>query len=95
MKETPVNQEQYSLDELGLLPEELMKYSKLIGLENLLKLADAAGGRKIYIPKKDCILKYFLIEKIRKEYNDGRNITELSKKYDLARSTIHKYVNEK
>ena len=95
MKEKPSNWEQYAFGDPGLLPKELKGYSELIGLENLLKLADAAGGKRIYIPKRDGILKYFLVEKIRKEYKEGATITELAKKYDLARSTIHEYVNRK
>lgn len=73
------------------LPQPLRSYTELIGLDNMLKLSEAAGGKKIYIPKKDCILKYFAKEHILEEYN-GKNIKELAEKYNICERTIYKYI---
>lgn len=81
----------YEKMNIDLLPCPLRQYGKAIGLDNLLNLAEAAGGKKIYIPKKDNILKYFFIQQVKKEYN-GRNVAELAKKYGLSERSIYNYI---
>ncbi|MCD7819165.1 MAG: hypothetical protein LUH07_08960 [Lachnospiraceae bacterium] len=73
------------------LPPGVKKLCLSIGFENLIALLEAAGGQNVYIPKKDCVLNCFLIEKIQKEYN-GKDVRKLAEKYGLSERTIYRYV---
>lgn len=77
-----------------LLPAPLRQYAKTVGVGNLLKLAELTGGREIYIPKKDEILKYFTIAHIKKEYENGESIKNLAEKYSVTRQTIYNYIKK-
>ncbi len=77
-----------------LLPAPLRQYAQTIGVGNLIKLAELTGGREIYIPKKDEILRYFTIAHIKKEYESGENIKNLAKKYGVTRQTIYNYIKQ-
>jgi Mor family transcriptional regulator len=65
------------------LPEPYFEISKLIGLENTLKLADRYQGTGIYLPKLDGVIRKIRDEKIKKEFNGG-NYRELARKYGLT-----------
>lgn len=85
-----------NLDKLNisLLPGDIQKYCRIIGIDNYLKLSEAAGGKKIYIPKKDGILKYFYIEKILKEHQEGVTVATLSQKYGISERTIYNHIKK-
>ncbi len=80
--------------DIKLLPYPLNRYANTIGVGNLIKLSELAGGRNIYIPKKDEILRHFNIAKIKEEYGKGESITVLAQKYGMSRSTIYKYLKQ-
>lgn len=71
------------------VPEPYRSYIDMIGLENFQQLIEKYGGTKIYIPKPGLLERIVTDHKIRSEYN-GKNISELSRKYDLTRRTIYK-----
>lgn len=85
---------EYEKMDIDLLPFPLRQYGRIIGMDNLLKLAEAAGGKKIYIPKKDNILKYYLVQQVRTEY-DGSNVQELAEKYGISDRSIYNYIKMK
>lgn len=80
--------------DIDLLPGDIQRYCRIIGVDNLLKLAEAAGGKRIYIPKKEGILKYFAIEEIRREHQAGATVAALSQKYGISERTIYKYIKK-
>lgn len=80
--------------DISLLPGDIQKYCRIIGIDNYLKLSEAAGGKKIYIPKKDGILKYFAMGEILKEHQAGVTVAALSQKYGISERTIYKHIKK-
>lgn len=78
---------------LNDLPEPLRTYAEIIGLDNMKILARRVGGKTLYIPTEECLLKYGMKRRIRNDYN-GRNIKEMEEKYGLSRSTIYRYLSD-
>lgn len=76
------------------VPEPYKSYIDVIGLENFQQLIEKYGGRKIYIPKPGLLERIVTDYKIRNEYN-GKNISELSRKYGLTRRTIYKILEDR
>lgn len=76
------------------VPEPYRSYIDVLGLEKFQKLIERYGGRKIYIPKPGILERIVTDYKIRTEYN-GKNISELSRKYDLTRRTIYKILGNR
>lgn len=70
------------------------EYAQLIGLDNLLKLADTFGGTSIYIPQKRELMKNKVYGEIYKEF-DGSNLLTLTQKYGVSKSTVYKIVQDK
>lgn len=83
-------------DELTLydLQQQHREYAEVIGLDNLLKLADTFGGTSIYIPQRRELMKNKVYAAIYKEF-DGSNLPELAQKYGVSKSTIYKIVQDK
>lgn len=77
---------------LSDLPEPYYTYASIIGIENFYQLAGKVGGRNIYFPTQECVLKYTVKRLIREEYQKGSSITELAEKYGMARKTIYAYL---
>lgn len=76
------------------LREQHREYAELIGLDNLLKLADTFGGTSIYIPQKRELVKNKVYAAIHKEF-DGSNLLELTRKYGVSKSMVYKIVRDK
>ena len=85
-----IKMEDVSLDDLQ---EQHRQYGEIIGIANLIKLANEFGGTQIYIPKPDELIKLAKYKKIAEEF-DGYNIKQLSKKYDVSESTVYRIVRE-
>lgn len=86
-----INKEGLTLDDLQ---QQHREYAEVIGLDNLLKLADTFGGTSIYIPQRRELMKNKIYAAIYKEF-DGSNLPELTKKYGVSKSTIYKIVQDK
>lgn len=71
------------------IPEPYKSYIGVLGLEKFQQLIERYGGTKIYVPKPGLLERIVTDHKIRNEYN-GKNISELSRKYDLTRRTVYK-----
>lgn len=76
------------------LPYTLKKYASAIGIEALVKLSEAAGGKNIYIPKKENLLSYGISRNIKQDRANGASIKELEEKYQLNKRTVYKKLNE-
>lgn len=82
------------IDELK--PEMVGEYegiAKAIGVHNLIKLAEYAGGASIYIPKADTLIRPIRDKKIKEEFN-GYNHLQLAKKYNLSVRWIREICGE-
>lgn len=86
-----VNRHELTLDDLQ---EQHREYARIIGLDNLLKLSDAFGGTRIYIPKRKELEKNKIYDMIYEEF-DGGNIAELTRKYDVCEATVYKIIADK
>lgn len=86
-----INREGLTLDDLQ---QQHREYAEIIGIDNLLKLADTFGGTSIYIPQRRELMKNKVYAAIYKEF-DGSNLPELTQKYGVSKSTIYKIVQDK
>ena len=71
----------------AMIPERYRPIAELIGLENLIKLADYSKGDTLYIPSSDFFLRPIRDQRIREEYR-GSNSHQLAKKYNLSERRI-------
>lgn len=78
----------YSILNENTIPEPYRSYISTIGLENFMKMIKKYGGKNIYIPKDGAMEKIILEHTIKNEYN-GRNISQMSRKYDISRKRIY------
>ena len=74
------------------LKEQHREYAEIIGVENLIRLAEAYGGAAIYIPKIDDLLKSQKSAAIIREFN-GSNVRQLARKYDVSERTVYRLVS--
>jgi len=74
-----------------ILPEPYRRLVGLIGIENVLRLAEEFQGMSIYFPKLDGTLKIVRDKRILDEYN-GSNIKELARKYGLTENWIRQLI---
>ena len=82
-----------SLDDLSDRQREI---AEVIGIENYIKLSKRFGGEdSVYIQKYSEIIKSVRNKEIRKKYNDGHNISELAKIYNLSVRYIRKLCHNK
>lgn len=86
-----MEKQELSLDDLQ---EQHREYAEVVGLDNLLKLADAFGGTSIYIPQRRELVKNKIYAAIYREF-DGSNLPELTKKYGVSKSTVYNIVQDK
>ena len=76
------------------LPEVYQHLAGLIGVENMLKVAEAfGGGESIYFPKLEAIHRPARDKKIIAEFN-GYNFKKLAKKYGLSEIRIRSIVKD-
>lgn len=70
-----------------MIPARYRPIAQLIGLENLIKLADYSKGDILYIPSSDYFLRPIRDQRIREEYR-GSNSHRLAKKYNLSERRV-------
>lgn len=76
-----------------MLPNPYSEISKMIGLDNTLKLVEKYQGTAIYLPKLDITLRKIRDKKIKDEFN-GSNHRELAHKYGLTEVWIRQIIAE-
>lgn len=77
------------------LSEPYKSYAKIIGIDNLYKLAKSKGGQNIHIPKPERLFKEYIYQQVINEYSQG-NITmrALSQKYEIALVTVNNLIQK-
>lgn len=76
------------------LQEQHRQYAEIIGVENLIALAEEFGGTPFYIPSTKELLKNTVYGAMMDEY-DGTNIKKLAVKYGVSVSTAYKVLERK
>lgn len=84
------------LDGLKLddLQEQHRQVAEIIGMDNMIKLAENFGGSSFYVPQKRELIKNHTYDAIFTEF-DGNNIKKLANKYEVSESTVYNIVREK
>lgn len=77
----------------GDLPEPYRELAEMIGLDNVLKIADKFQGTAMYLPKLDAAIRKIRDEKIRQDFK-GSNYKELARKYGLTEIWIRQIIAE-
>lgn len=77
------------------LAEPYKSYAKIIGIDNLYRLAKFKGGKNIHIPKPERLFKEYIYQQVINEYAQG-NITmrALARKYDIALVTVNNLIQK-
>lgn len=75
------------------LPEPYSQIVEWLGLENTLKLAGEFGGRNMYFPKTDVMIRAARDRAICREFT-GFNLLELAKKYDLTENRVREILSD-
>jgi Mor family transcriptional regulator len=78
---------------LSDLPGEIRTIANLIGLNQVLKLANEYGGTSIYVPKFDAITRAVRDRVIKAEFT-GNNHKGLAKKYKLTQRHVRKIIEK-
>ena len=75
------------------ISEELYWLYEIVGEAKLLEILDMAGGTQVYIPQRKTIERPIRERAIVQEYNDGKNLIEIARKYDITTRQIRHIVN--
>jgi len=79
---------------LEMIPDGFYrKIAAAIGVDNLVKLTEIAGGTTIYLPKTDSLLRPVRDANIKAEFN-GFNHIELAQKYNVTDRWIRQLCGE-
>lgn len=74
---------------LKRLTGDMKRIAELVGVENMFKLSREFGGLVIFIPKLDAFEREMRDVIIRREYDCGKTVRDLAKKYDLTVRQIY------
>lgn len=79
---------------IEMIPEGLTRQiAEEIGVDNLLKLADLAGGSALYLPKSDTLLRPVRDRRIKEDFN-GYNYQTLANKYNVTERWVRMICGE-
>lgn len=76
------------------LPEPYQTLVRLVGIEATMAIAEEFGGLSLYFPKLDRLSARLRDERIRAEYNSGRSIQELARRYGLSDRRVREILSE-
>ena len=76
------------------LQEQHRQYAQIIGVDNMIALAQEYGGTQIYIPKVDELIKNRKYRAISEGYGQGATIKELAARYQVSESTVYRLVRD-
>lgn len=79
--------------EIKDLPESMQPVAELIGIDNLMKLSNYAGGYEIYIPVEEALVRNVRNKRILDEYT-GYNGKELALKYGITERMIYSILRD-
>ena len=72
---------------LDMISEPHRELAEIMGVNNFVKFVEILGGRTIYIPKIESLLRPARDINIKSEFNGG-NYAELAKKYNLSERRV-------
>lgn len=75
------------------IPERLHPLVEVVGVKAFLELCSFYGGSSVYLPTTNVLIMPLRDQRIRKEYN-GKNVTELGRKYRLSERQIRHVLNK-
>lgn len=88
-----MNENSIPLEELHPTYQQL---ARIIGLDNVLKLAREIGGEQIYLPKIDSNKSPFIAARNRRIIEEfktsGATVADLARKYKLTRGNIYEII---
>ena len=68
---------------IDMLPEQYQPLAEVIGVQQLLNLAEKQGGSNLYVPKLEALVRTTRDRQIKEEYT-GYNAEALAKKYSMT-----------
>lgn len=91
MDSEPMDQTDYDIKEL---PYGCWMAAQKIGIKNLISLSEAMGGKELYIPKKDNLLRYFDRGRIKEDHRLGMTLQQIADKYKISIDTVRRVVRK-
>ncbi len=77
-----------------MLPEVYKELARVVGVNGLLSLTKEFGGIRLYIPKRDKLIRTIRDSNIRNEY-PNMTYKELAIRYNLSESRVREILNDK
>ena len=68
---------------IEMLPEQYQPLAEVIGVQQLLNLAEKQGGSNLYVPKLEALVRATRDRQIKEQFN-GYNAEALAKKYGMT-----------
>lgn len=85
----PMDKNGYDIENLS---PDIRKMAQQIGVDNLIKVTEALGGRYLFIPKKENLLMCFYRgmrnEEIRADQQKGMTYEQIAQKHGISVSTV-------
>lgn len=76
------------------LPSDCQKVVLKIGVDNLISLSEAMGGKSFYVPKKDNLLRYFDRSRMKEDRRLGMTLQQIADKYKVSIDTVRRVVRK-
>lgn len=86
-----MDENSYNLEDLT---PDCQRIAQQIGIKNLFSLAEAVGGKYIFIPKPANLLKNCQKNHIREDRRQGLTLQQLADKYNLSVDTIRRVLKK-
>lgn len=80
--------------DIEALPYHCRKIARSIGLDNLLKVADAVGGEYLFIPKRNNLLKHLRRQYIKEDLAAGMTREQVAEKYNISVRQVYRIQKE-
>lgn len=78
--------------DIGALPPNFQLIARQIGVENFISLTEAVGGRYIFIPKKDNLLRYFHKGQMKEDRSHGMTFQQIADRHGLSVDTVRRTI---
>lgn len=56
----------------------ISEIAAIVGLDAAIKLCEALGGQRVYIPRADTVLRDLRNEQIRQDYKAGKSVNQIA-----------------
>lgn len=79
----------------NLIPAPYNEWARMLGVSGLYEFAKRFGGKTLYVPHSDALMRHARDNLIRQDYNNGFNYKKLARKYGLTTSWIKRICENK